>query len=40
VYVEGKKLPHEFLGEAVNIATYILNTCPTKKLKTQVPEEV
>jgi len=25
-----KKLPHEFWGEAVNIAVYILNRCPTK----------
>jgi len=33
-------LPHEFWGEAVNTAAYILNKCPTKKLKTQVPEEV
>jgi len=28
-----KKLPHEFCGEAVNIAVYILNKCPTKKIK-------
>jgi len=35
-----KKLPHEFWGEAVNTVAYILNRCPTKKLKTQVPEEV
>ena len=35
-----KKLPHEFLGEIVNIAAYILNRCPTKKLKNQVLEEI
>lgn len=35
-----KKLPHELWGEAVNTAAYILNRCPTKKLKNQVPEEV
>jgi len=35
-----KKLPHEFGGKAVNIAAYILNRCPTKKLKNQVPKEV
>lgn len=35
-----KKLPHEFWGKVGNIAAYILNRCPTKKLKNQVPEEV
>lgn len=34
-----KKMPHKFWGEAVNTATYILNKCPTKKLKNRVPEE-
>jgi len=32
-------LPHKFWGEAVTIAAYILNKCPTKKLKLKVPEE-
>jgi transposase InsO family protein len=35
-----KKLPHEFWGETVNTATYILNKCPTKKMKDKVPEEI
>jgi transposase InsO family protein len=34
------KLPHEFWGEAVNIAAYILNKCPTKKMNDKVPEEI
>ena len=33
-----KKLPHQFWGEAVTTAAYILNKCPTKKLE-KVPEE-
>jgi len=33
-------LPHKFWGEAVTTAAYILNKCPTKKLKLKVPEEV
>ncbi|CAJ2662467.1 unnamed protein product [Trifolium pratense] len=33
-----KNLPHKFWGEAVLTAAYILNKCPTKKLKV-VPEE-
>jgi len=35
-----KKLPHEFWGEAVNTVAYILNRCPTKKMKDKVPEEI
>lgn len=35
-----KKIPHEFWGAAVNTATYILNRCPTKKMKDKVPEEI
>jgi len=35
-----KKLPHKFWGEAVNSATYILNICPTKKMKDKVPEDI
>jgi len=34
-----KNMPHMFWGEAVNTSTYILNKCPTKKLKNKVPEE-
>jgi len=34
-----KNMPHMFCGEAVSTATYILNKCPTKKLKNKVPEE-
>ncbi|MCH81779.1 hypothetical protein A2U01_0002571 [Trifolium medium] len=34
-----KNMPHKFWGEAVNTAAYILNKCPTKKLKLKVPEE-
>ena len=30
------KLPHKFRGEAVNTTTYILNRCPTKKMKDKV----
>ena len=35
-----KHLPSDFWAEAVSIATYILNMCPTKKLKDRVHEEV
>lgn len=35
-----KKLPLEFWGKVGNTAAYILNRCPTKKLKNQVSEEV
>ena len=35
-----KKLRNELWGEAMNTVAYILNRCPTKKLKNQVPEEV
>jgi transposase InsO family protein len=34
-----KNMPHMFWGEAVSTATYILNKCPTKKLKNKVPEQ-
>ena len=34
-----KNLPHKFWGEAVTTTAYILNKCPTKKLKLKVPEE-
>ena len=33
-------MPSDFWAEAVSIATYILNMCPTKKLKDRVHEEV
>ncbi|KAK2439455.1 putative mitochondrial protein [Trifolium repens] len=36
--IKQKSLPHNFWGEAVTTAAYILNKCPTKKLK-MVPEE-
>lgn len=36
--IKQKKLPHQFWGEAVTTAAYILNKCPTKKLE-KVPEE-
>ncbi|GAU42828.1 hypothetical protein TSUD_185870 [Trifolium subterraneum] len=31
--IKQKALPHKFWGEAVTTAAYILNKCPTKKLK-------
>ena len=34
-----KNMPHMFWGGAVSTVTYILNKCPTKKLKNKVPEE-
>jgi len=37
--LEMKKMPNTFWGEAVRIAAYILNRCPTKKLD-QIPEEI
>ncbi|PNX99967.1 retrotransposon-related protein [Trifolium pratense] len=36
--IKQKSLPHKFWGEAVLTAAYILNKCPTKKLKV-VPEQ-
>ncbi|PNX77158.1 cysteine-rich receptor-like protein kinase 25-like protein, partial [Trifolium pratense] len=38
--VKLKGLPHRFWGEAVSTTMYILNRCPTTKLKDKVPEEV
>ncbi|GAU48263.1 hypothetical protein TSUD_405090 [Trifolium subterraneum] len=38
--VKHKNLPKSFWGEAVATAVYVLNRCPTKKLKDKVPEEV
>ena len=35
-----KHLPSDFWGEVVSITAYILNKCPTKKLKDRVLEEV
>jgi hypothetical protein len=32
-------MPHMFWGEAVSTTTYILNKCPTKKLKNKVSKE-
>ncbi|KAK2443673.1 putative mitochondrial protein [Trifolium repens] len=37
--IKQKKMPHKFWGEAVNTAVYILNKCPTKRLKLKVLEE-
>ena len=34
-----KGLPHNFWGEAVTTTTYLLNKCPTKRLKEKVPEQ-
>ena len=31
------KLPHSFWGEAVSTTTYLLNRCPTKRLKEKFP---
>ncbi|PNY18017.1 copia-type polyprotein [Trifolium pratense] len=38
--VKHRNLPKSFWGEAVNTAVYVLNKCPTRKLKDKVPEEV
>lgn len=37
--LKGKGMPHNYWGEAVSTATYVLNRCPTKKLKFVTPEE-
>ncbi|MCI29596.1 hypothetical protein A2U01_0050805, partial [Trifolium medium] len=37
--VKQKQLPKRFWAEAVSIAVYLLNGCPTKRLKDKVPEE-
>lgn len=34
-----KGLPHNFQGEAVAIAAYLLNKCPNKRLKEKVPKQ-
>ncbi|KHN21844.1 Retrovirus-related Pol polyprotein from transposon TNT 1-94, partial [Glycine soja] len=33
-------LAHSLWGEDVSTTTYLLNRCPTKRLKEKVPEEV
>jgi transposase InsO family protein len=38
--LKGKDLPKNLWGEAVNTAAYVLNRCPTKKLKDNTPEEL
>lgn len=38
--LKAKNLPKELWGEAVSIAAYLLNRCPTKKLEKVTPEEV
>ena len=35
-----KKLPHSFWGEVVSTTTYLVNRCPTKRLKEKVPKKV
>lgn len=35
-----KTLPHSLWGEVVSTTVYILNKCPTKRLKEAVPVEV
>jgi len=37
--LKGKGLPHCFWGEAVTTTTYVLNKCPTQRLKFVTPEE-
>jgi len=37
--LKGKGLPNSYLGEAVTTAAYILNRCPTKRLRFVTPEE-
>ena len=34
-----KKIPFEFWAEAVNIAVYVLNKCPTKALDKKTPSK-
>ena len=34
-----KSIPHSLWGEAVTIDVYLLNKCPTKRLKEKVPKE-
>nr|KYP76489.1 S-adenosylmethionine decarboxylase proenzyme 1 [Cajanus cajan] len=38
--LKSKEMPHSYWGEAVATAAYILNLCPTKRLKFKTPEEV
>lgn len=38
--LKGKKLSHDFWGEAAMTAVYVLNRCPTKSLGSLVPEEI
>lgn len=37
--LKGKELPKCFWGEAVNAATYVLNRCPSRRLKDVTLEE-
>ena len=37
--LKGKGLPNGYWGEAVTTAAYILNRCPTKRLRFVTPEE-
>ncbi|KAK2370871.1 putative mitochondrial protein [Trifolium repens] len=38
--LKSKELPKKLWGEAVNTAAYVLNRCPTKRLKDSTPEEL
>ncbi|GAU39052.1 hypothetical protein TSUD_396570 [Trifolium subterraneum] len=38
--LKGKGLPKNLWGEAVNAAAYVLNRCPTQKMKDNTPEEL
>jgi transposase InsO family protein len=38
--LKSKELPKKLWGEAVNTAAYVLNMCPTKRLKDSTPEEL
>ncbi|WJX11887.1 hypothetical protein P8452_02442 [Trifolium repens] len=38
--LKSKELPKKLWGEAVNTAAYVLNRCPTKRLKDTTPEEL
>ncbi|KAK2352556.1 putative mitochondrial protein [Trifolium repens] len=38
--LKGKNLPKCYWGEAVNTAAYVLNRCPTTRLKEVTPEEL
>ncbi|MCI96099.1 retrovirus-related pol polyprotein from transposon tnt 1-94, partial [Trifolium medium] len=37
--LKSKNLPKELWAKAVTTATYVLNSCPTKRLENMTPEE-